>query len=763
MERVAPNTLVRLESNKRVGGNPLHLGLTKPAKWSKFRVVMPPSFRARPPALAIAAFSFLFGIGRPAAAQTTTYTPYNFTTVAGTVRVAGSANGTGTAAQFNRPQGLAVDANGNIYVADASNQTIRKIAPGGLVTTVAGSGTAGGVNGTGTAATFDAPLGVAVDASGNLYVADGGNDVIRKIAPGGVVTTLAGAVGTSGTADGTGVLAKFNQPYGVAVDASGNVYVADYGNNTIREVTPGGTVTTIAGAAGLAGSTDATGAAARFNKPYGVAVDASGNIYVADTGNNRIREIMPGGVVTTLAGSTSGYGDGTGTAAQFASPRGVAVDASGNVYVADTNDAEIRKIASGAVVTTLAGGASGGADGAGFNAGFNNPSGVAVDANGTVYVADTSDDTIRSGVPFIAPTFTLAVSPATATVASGRTFVFNAIATGMPAPAYQWRLNGSATIPGATVTNDPILVITGATSGDVGTVTCTATNAAGSVSSSASLAVTTTSNPGYLTNLSGRGVVGSGPANALFGGFGTAGTGTKNLLIRGMGPSTTMVGIPAGTELASTQLTLYDHLSVEITQNTDWAGNATISTIEAQVGAYPVPANSLDSMLYVQEPVSVYSASVGGVGGATGIAVVELYDADTPPLASRLVNLSVRAPVGTGNNILFGGFSIGGTTDDAILIRAIGPSLASQLSGFLVQPVLTIFQGANPTPLYSNTVWGGDPALVNAENVVGAYPISTSSQDSLLLVSLPAGNYTAEITGVNYTTGIAVVEIYEVF
>jgi len=121
--------------------------------------------------------------------------------------------------------------------------------------------------------------------------------------------------------------------------------------------------------------------------------------------------------------------------------------------------------------------------------------------------------------------------------------------------------------------------------------------------------------------------------------------------------------------------------------------------------------------------------------------------------------------VGTGNNILFGGFSIGGTTDDAILIRAIGPSLAfppSSLTGFLVQPVLTIYQDGNSTPLYSNTVWGGDPGLVNAQNVVGAYPIATTSQDSLLLVTLPPGNYSAEITGVNYTTGIAVVEIYEV-
>jgi len=392
----------------------------------------------------------------------------------------------------------------------------------------------------------------------------------------------------------------------------------------------------------------------------------------------------------------------------------------------------------------------------------------------TVVVSGPQGSTTSSAVTVtviaVQPTFTLAASPATATVATGRTAVFNAIATGTPNPAYQWTLNGSTTIPGASVTNDPILVITGATASDAGTVACTATNSDGSATSSATLAVTTTNDPGYLTNLSGRGVVGSGAVNALFGGFGTSGSGTKNLLIRGMGPSTTMVGIPAGTELASTQLTLYDHLSAVITQNTDWAGNATISTIEAQVGAYPVPANSLDSMLYVSEPVSAYSASVGGLGSATGIAVVELYDADTPPLASRLVNLSVRAPVGTGNNILFGGFSIGGTTDEAIFVRAMGPSLATVFpnsftpSSVLAQPILTIYLDSDPTPLYTNIVWGGDPALLAAENVVGAYTsFPNSSQDSMLLVSLPAGNYTAEIAGVNFTTGIATVEIYEVY
>jgi len=261
-------------------------------------------------------------------------------------------------------------------------------------------------------------------------------------------------------------------------------------------------------------------------------------------------------------------------------------------------------------------------------------------------------------------------------------------------------------------------------------------------------------------------VVGVGAVNGVFGGFGIAGTGSKNLLIRGIGPSGTIGGVPAAEALQDTQIALYLTGTV-IAQNSHWGGTTALTNAENVVGAYAVPANSLDSMLYLPETPATYSAAVGGVGSDTGIAEVELYDADSPPLSSRLVNLSVRAPVGTGNNILFGGFSIGGTTDEAILIRAMGPSLATVFPTFftpssvLAQPVLNLYQGG--TVLYSNTVWGGDPALLAAENVVGAYStFPNSSQDSMLLVSLPAGNYTTEITGVNSTTGIAVVEIYEV-
>lgn len=324
-------------------------------------------------------------------------------TLAGTAGAAGSADGVGAAARFTAPFGVAVDAVGNVYVTDTRNHTIRKITSGGVVSTLAGwPGVSGSTDGTGSAARFSTPTGVAADVAGNLFVADALNYTIRKITPGGAVSTLAGTAGVSGSADGVGASAKFGEPDGVAVDAAGNVFVGDYDSCMIRKITPGGAVSTVAGNGGW-GSSDGTGPAAMFMHPRGVALDAAGNVVVADSGNHTIRRITTGGVVSTLAGKAGIWGrdDGLGAAALFFGPFGVTVDAAGNTFVADFANNTIRRISSAGEVSTFAGaaGLSGSADGTGATARFNTPSGVAVDVTGNVFVADYRNHTIRKITP----------------------------------------------------------------------------------------------------------------------------------------------------------------------------------------------------------------------------------------------------------------------------------------------------------------------------------------------------------------------------
>ena len=317
-------------------------------------------------------------------------------TFAGT-GAAGSTNGVGTSASISAPLGLTVDAGGNIYIGDYNNNVIRKITPAAVVTTFAGvAGAHGTTDGTGTNARFALPEGVAADQNGNIFVADNFNNLVRKINPAGTVITFAGTAGAFGDDNGLGTTAKFNNPQGIAVDNSGNVYVGDSGNNMIRKITPGGTVSTFAG--GLtAGSTNGTGNQASFNGPAGVAVDGSGNIYVADSFNNLIRKITPSGVVSTIAGTgAAGSADGPALSASFNAPFGITIDKYGTLYIADEKNNKIRKISTSGIVSTLAGsGAGGSQNGIAKNATFSYPGAITYDANGNVYVGDINTYLIR--------------------------------------------------------------------------------------------------------------------------------------------------------------------------------------------------------------------------------------------------------------------------------------------------------------------------------------------------------------------------------
>jgi hypothetical protein len=334
-----------------------------------------------------------------------TYEPYEIRTIAGVAGLAGSYNGTGAPPRlFYYPAGTAADTSGNLYVADPNSHTIKRITPAAQVITLAGlQFNAGSANGTGSIARFKSPFGIAVDSAGVVYVADTYNHMIRKITPEGAVSTLAGSPGQSGSADGAGSAARFNNPFAVAVDGAGNLYVADSENHTIRKITSAGEVTTLAGSPGLVGSANGTGSVARFYRPQGIATDAHGNIYVANTGHSTIRKITPTGTVTLLAGIAGWCAgdDGIGDSASFCAPTGLVVDSGGNIYVADRDNYTIRKIAPGAVVSTVAGLAryNGSNNGVGNMARFDNPWGVAADMMGTLYVTDANNHTVRKITP----------------------------------------------------------------------------------------------------------------------------------------------------------------------------------------------------------------------------------------------------------------------------------------------------------------------------------------------------------------------------
>jgi YVTN family beta-propeller protein len=675
------------------------------------------------------------------------------------------------------PVALAVNPVTNkVYVADQGSETVTVIdgATGSISTVSVGAYPVSQLSA------------VAVNpATNRVYVADSVNNVVTVI---------------DGATLATSVVPTGYNPCFIEPDvASNKIYVVNNGGSgvTVIDGATGATLSLVTGANPLVARLD----------------PATDRIYVANGMS---------GTVTMIDGATGA----TATIAVGSLPHDLAVDPeTGEIFVADYNSASVTVITEErheqlllvASVTPL-GGNQAASTTPGFTFGAQSsfsptapgPLGVLYQVDtcggawtratggggtfsGTVpalqqgvhilyfYADDGQDATsTQSGSPltgaigayaFLVPQLVFTLAPASQQIASGRSVAFSAFANGSPAPAYQWSFDG-VPISGAT---DATLLVSGATSGNAGTYSCTATNSTGSISVSAVLTVIGTTAPGYLANLSARANVGSG-SNLLIAGFGVGGAGTAEFLLRGVGPGLASMNV-SGT-LSNPILTLYDGSAAPgpypIATDIGWgnaftAGSSPVNalpqaatgTLMASVGAFTLAPGSADCALAIAPPAGSYTVQVSGAGNSSGIALAEVYAAGSGPPGLRLINVSARADVGAGNNVLIGGLTIGGTTAETVLIRAVGPGLVDtfHLTGTLAQPTLTVYSGS--VPVFSNTGWGGDATVAGAAIAVGAFPLNPSHQDSALLVTLPPGSYTVQVGGVNGGAGIALVEVYE--
>jgi|GEM_PF-3501317 len=604
------------------------------------------------------------------------------------------------------PTGVAVDPVGNVYASLIADHSLVKIAANGTVSTLAGlAGAKATTDGIGADARFSEPQGIAIDGTSTLYVAEFGSSTIRKISPSGNVLTLAGLAGVRGKNDGPPGTNRFSSPRGVAVDRIGNVYVTDSGNSAIRLITLDNHVQTVSG--GTFGTRDSVGTIAQFMMPWGIAIDSAGNIFVTDTSANTVRKIAAlSRISTTIAGTagTKGSADGTGTAARFYEPTGLAIDAAGTLFLTDTQNHTIRRIGSDGQVTTIGGrpDAPAGADsGIGSAATFISPYAITVTSNGTIFVADNQG--IRRGEPVRAPA--ISTQPVGLTVREGATATLTVTASGAPSPAYQWRLDGIPVEDAKSAT----LTLTPVRAWHAGAYTVVVTNSLGSVTSS-------------VANL----VVNSPPN----------------------------FSVPPQPALIAPD------------------GNAKLSATASGVGPF--------SYQWLRNGVSVVGATnatlVTDLFGSYALAATNAFGTSTSgtvrvEFPNRLINLSTSTNVGgPGGNTLISGIVVAGPpgVTKRLLIRAVGPGLTDfGVPNVLAQPVVSLFD-QNGALIARNSGWATNPLSVyndiaETASTVGAFPLAPGSGDSALLVYVARGNYSVSVESKNAgIAGRSLVEVYEV-
>ncbi|MBI5382400.1 MAG: immunoglobulin domain-containing protein [Opitutae bacterium] len=719
-----------------------------------------------------------------------------FTTIAGTgAALWNVADGRPATEVSFSPLAIKPDASGRIYLSDMTN--ILRLDPDGLLRLVANIPSQRGFSGDGgpaRQALLCQPWDVAVDADNNVFIADTNNNRIRRVdAQTGIITTVAGSgpvngfehygIDGQGSYSGDGgpaVQACLNTPLGVVVDRTGNLYIADTSNYRIRKVDPAGNISTFtnsyAGASKLA--LDPAG------RPYGIC-------------QNRLWRYHASGMPTLIAGQSTGGFSGDGGPASQAQlyggiqSTGITIDAAGNIFFFDGLNRRIRAIRHGAlleppVITARAAaaritagqpaifavaatgypaptfqwkkngaviaGATGStytlasaqaADAANYSVTLTNMMGTATSAAAALTVVSTPT----------APG--IAAPPLNQTINEGTAATFTILANGNAPLSYQWQKDGTA-IAGAT---DNGFRIASALPDDAGTYSCVVTNASGSVTSAAATLAVQWSR---LINLSVRSTAGTG-SEALIAGFVVSGETGKPLLLRGIGPTLGQYGL-AGA-LADPVLTLYSDTGTQLSINDDWGAAANFAEIAgtaARLNTFALPNGSRDAALLTVLGSGAYTAQASGKANATGIALIEAYDT-AGSTGARLINVSARTRVGTGAEVLVVGFVIAGNSPQPLLLRAVGPTLAGLgVTGVLADPQLALFRQGTTVPIQQNDDWRGTAPLKAAFAATGAFDLPDASKDAALLVTLEPGSYSAQVSGVNNTTGVALVEVYAV-
>jgi hypothetical protein len=654
----------------------------------------------------------------PFATAQTIYTTSTFATISG-----------------NGPNGVAVDASGGVYV--TVGNAIEKVAKGGNPTIFAGNLTlSGSADGATSAARFQGPLGLAFDAIGNLYVADAGNNAIRKIAPSGQVTSLAGLI--SGYADGVGVAAQFSRPTALTVDKNGNVYVIDSGNGKLRKITQAGATSTIISLAGM----------------VDVAVDEAGTVYVSSVIYEYEGKANPSLSITQIYKIVDSKqsifrevrsANSNGIPGLLNANGRLAISGRSYFLTAQTTIGTAR-LFFGSVQdentesTTIQ------------NFGEPSPVAITVGNSGEIYEAIFGSHSIVTVSPVgTAPSITL--QPTGGSIVYGSGVMLSVTASGTPAISYQWLLNGNA-ITGA---NQSTYVASAP-----GTYSVVVTNGAGTVTSKAVDVTTAT----RLANISTRAATGN-EENVVIAGFVIAGpdSSKEEVLIRAVGPGLKQFGVDGS--IANPVLNLYDSQGKLVASNTRWNTNSNAAQVAAAArtnGAFSLELNSADSALLVSLSPGAYSAQVAGLNGSTGVALIEVYEVDANSLKSpQIINLSARMLASTGVNVAIAGLVVSGNQPTKMLIRAIGPTLKQfGIGNPLLQPFLRIVDSSGVT-IASNVGWSSNANASDisaAAQASGAFALASASADCAILATLAPGLYTAVVAGVGNTSGVCLVEAY---